>query len=88
VPIRNLIRVLLPRQLFTRNRTETVTAFKSPHLELNYPEAEAEAEEEAEAYGWQPAGTVIPGIGPRWDPWPYIYSMSRLLFSSFVDPPY
>jgi hypothetical protein len=26
-----------------------------------------------EAYCRQSAGTVTPGIGPRWDPWPYIY---------------
>jgi hypothetical protein len=27
----------------------------------------------AGAYCRQSAGTVTPGIGPRWDPWPYIY---------------
>jgi hypothetical protein len=33
------------------------------------------------------AGTVIPGIEPRWDPWPQICSMSRLLlFFFFVVP--
>jgi hypothetical protein len=37
----------------------------------------------AVAYCRQPASTVIPGIKPLWDPWPYICSMSRLLFSSF-----
>jgi hypothetical protein len=45
----------------------------------------------AEAYCWQPAGTLNPGTGPRWDPWPYICSMSRPLFCfvfSFVEPPY
>jgi hypothetical protein len=52
-------------------------------------EAEAEAETEAEAYYRQPAGTLTPGIGPRWDPWPYICSVSRrLFFFHFVDPPY
>jgi hypothetical protein len=35
---------------------------------------------QAEAYCRQPAGTLKPGIGPRWDPWPYICSMSRPLF--------
>jgi hypothetical protein len=34
----------------------------------------------AEAYCRQPAGTLNPGTGPRWDPWPYICSMSRPLF--------
>jgi hypothetical protein len=27
----------------------------------------------AEAYCRKSAGTGTPGIGPRWDPWPYIY---------------
>jgi hypothetical protein len=36
----------------------------------------------------QPASMVTLGIEPRWDPWPYICSASRLLFfSSFVVPP-
>jgi hypothetical protein len=40
------------------------------------------------AYCRQPASTVILGIEPRWDPWPYIFSVSRLLFFfSFVVPP-
>jgi hypothetical protein len=66
--------------------------WNSTHLELNYlnyPEAEAEAE--AEAYCRQQAGTLNPGTGPRWDPWPYICSMSRPLLCfvfPFVDPPY
>jgi hypothetical protein len=34
----------------------------------------------AVAYCRQPASTVTPGIEPCWDPWPYICSMSRLLF--------
>jgi hypothetical protein len=57
---------------------------------LNYSSTEGEAEAEAEAYCWQPAGTLTPGIGHRWDPWPYIYSMSRpfFFFPPFVDPPY
>jgi hypothetical protein len=49
------------------------------------------AEAEAEVYCRKPAGTLTPGIGPRWDPWPYICSMSRALFCfvfPFVDPPY
>jgi hypothetical protein len=29
------------------------------------------------------AGTLTPGIVPRWDPWPYICSMPRPLFFSF-----
>jgi hypothetical protein len=43
----------------------------------------------AVAYCRQPASTVTAGIEPRWDPWPYICSMSRLLFffPSFVVPP-
>jgi hypothetical protein len=51
------------------------------------PEAEAEVEveeeAEAEAYWRQPAGTLKPGIGPRWDPWPYNCTMSRPLFFFF-----
>jgi hypothetical protein len=39
--------------------------------------------EEAEAYCRQPAGTLSPGTGPRWDPWPYICSMSRPLLFLF-----
>jgi hypothetical protein len=45
----------------------------------------------AEAYCRQPAGTLNPGTGPRWNPWPYICSMSRPLLCfviPFVDPPY
>jgi hypothetical protein len=43
----------------------------------------------AVAYCRQPSSTVTLGIGPPWDPWPYICSVSRLLFffSSFVVPP-
>jgi hypothetical protein len=33
----------------------------------------------AEAYCRQSAGTVTPGIRPRWDPWPYICWMLRPL---------
>jgi hypothetical protein len=40
---------------------------------------------EAEAYCRQPAGTLTPGIGPRWDPWPYICSMSRHLSFFFLS---
>jgi hypothetical protein len=40
------------------------------------------SEAEAEAYCRQPAGTLTPGIGPRWDPWPYICSVSIPLFFS------
>jgi hypothetical protein len=61
----------------------------STELLINLTAAEAEAE--AEAYCRQPAGTLTPGIGPRWDSWPYICSMSRPLFCfvfPFVDPPY
>jgi hypothetical protein len=39
----------------------------------------------AVAYCRQPASTVTLGIKPRWDPSPYIYSVSRLFFS-FVVP--
>jgi hypothetical protein len=49
------------------------------------------SEAEAEAYCRQPAGTLKPGIGPRWDPWPYICSMLRPMFCfvfPFVDSPY
>jgi hypothetical protein len=42
----------------------------------------------AVAYCRQPASTVTLGIQPRRDPWPYICSVSRLLFfSSFIVPP-
>jgi hypothetical protein len=51
--------------------------------ELSTELPEAEAETEAEACYRQPAGTLTPGIGPRWDPWPYICSVSRPLFFSF-----
>jgi hypothetical protein len=34
----------------------------------------------AVAYCREPASTVTLGIEPRWDPWPYICSVSRLLF--------
>jgi hypothetical protein len=34
----------------------------------------------AVAYCRQPASTVTLSIEPRWDPWPYICSVSRLLF--------
>jgi hypothetical protein len=43
-----------------------------------------EAEAEADAYFRQPACTLTRGIGPRWDPWPYICSVLRPLFF-FVD---
>jgi hypothetical protein len=33
------------------------------------------AEAEAEAYCRQSAGTLNPGTGPRWDPWPYILAI-------------
>jgi hypothetical protein len=52
---------------------------KAPELSVE-AEAEPKAEAKAEAYCRQPAGTLTPGIGPRWDPWPYICSMSRPLF--------
>jgi hypothetical protein len=48
-----------------------------PFLEQNRAE-----QSRAVAYCRQPASTVTPGIEPRWDPWPYICSMSRLLFFS------
>jgi hypothetical protein len=42
----------------------------------------------AVAYCRQPASMITPGIEPRWDPWPYICSVSRLLFfSSFIGSP-
>jgi hypothetical protein len=34
----------------------------------------------AEAYCRQSAGTVTPGIGPRWDLWPYIYYLYYLYY--------
>jgi hypothetical protein len=46
---------------------------------ISLVEAIAEAEAEAKAYCRQAAGTFTLGIGPRWDPWPYICSMSRPL---------
>jgi hypothetical protein len=42
-----------------------------------------QVEAEAEADYRQPASTLTPGIGPCWDPWPYICSMSRPLFFPF-----
>jgi hypothetical protein len=45
--------------------------------------------EQSSSFCRQPASTVTPGIEPRWDPWPYICSMSTLLFffPSLVVPP-
>jgi hypothetical protein len=41
----------------------------------------------AEAYCRQPASMVTIGIELRWDPWPYICSVSRLwFFCSFILP--
>jgi hypothetical protein len=37
----------------------------------------------AVAYCRQPASTVTLGIEPRWDPWPYICSVSRVFFFFF-----
>jgi hypothetical protein len=46
--------------------------------------ASSEAEQSrAVAYCRQPASTITPVIEPRWDPWPYICSMSNLLFFPF-----
>jgi hypothetical protein len=42
------------------------------------------ASTEAEAYCRQPVNTVTLGIGPRWDPWQYICSISRPLCSFFL----
>jgi hypothetical protein len=42
-------------------------------------DASTAGQSRAEAYCRQPANMVTPGIGPRWDPWPYICSMSRPL---------
>jgi hypothetical protein len=44
-------------------------------LNVNYSE-----QRRVVAYCRQPASTVTLGIEPRWDPWPYISSVSRLLF--------
>jgi hypothetical protein len=43
----------------------------------------------AVSYCRQPASTVMLGIEARWDPWPYIFSVLRLLFffSFIVVPP-
>jgi hypothetical protein len=60
-------------------------------LQLPIPELNSILIVEAEAYCRQPAGTLNPGTGPRWDPWPYICSMSKPLLCfvfPFVDPPY
>jgi hypothetical protein len=38
------------------------------------------SEAEAEAYCRQPTGMLNPGVVARWDPWPYIRSVSRPLF--------
>jgi hypothetical protein len=55
------------------------------HLWINPSRAE---QSRAVAYCRQAASTVILGIEPHWDPWPYICSVSRhLFFSSFFVPP-
>jgi hypothetical protein len=41
---------------------------------------------EAETYCRQPAGTLTPGIAPRWDPWPYIQCQDLCFFFPLVDP--
>jgi hypothetical protein len=55
-----------------------ITDFTSPSLELTRKLASFGTlsetglalidSSEAEAYCWQSAGTVIPGVEPRWDP--------------------
>jgi hypothetical protein len=62
---------------------QATTPLHSTELHSAEAEAEAEAGAEAEAYCRQAAGTLTPGIRPRWDPWPYICSVSRPLFFSF-----
>jgi hypothetical protein len=47
--------------------------------ELNSEQSRAK-QSRAVVYCWQPASTVTPGIEPCWDPWPYICSVSRLLY--------
>jgi hypothetical protein len=49
-----------------------------PHSRRNWT-VRAE-ESRAVAYCRQPVSTVTLGIEPGWDPWPYICSVSRLLF--------
>jgi hypothetical protein len=48
------------------------------HTGMNWTE-----QSRAVVYCRQPASTVTLGIEPRWDPWPYICSVSRLLFFFF-----
>jgi hypothetical protein len=46
------------------------------HSAVSAEQSRAE-QSRAEAYCRQSAGRVNPGIGARWDPWPYICWMSR-----------
>jgi hypothetical protein len=49
------------------------------HWALHESKRRAE-QSKAVAYCRQPASTVTLGIEPRWDPWPYICSVSRHFF--------
>jgi hypothetical protein len=62
------------------NRSSPLTAQQATHSTPLYSTALLTNWAEAEAYCRQPAGTLTPGTGPRWDPWPYICSVSRPLF--------
>jgi hypothetical protein len=71
-------------------RRATVEVFKpdstrgpdlnATHLLTVLAEQSRAEQSRAVAYCRQPASTVTLGIEPRWDPWPYICSVSRLLF--------
>jgi hypothetical protein len=49
-------------------------------VEPDTPRQGRAGQSRAVAYCRQPASTVTLGIEPRWDPWPYICSVSILLF--------
>jgi hypothetical protein len=67
----------------TRRVTVEVSDLASTRVNCQWAE-----QSRAVAYCRQPASTGTLGIEPRWDPWPYICSVSRhLFFSSFVVPP-
>jgi hypothetical protein len=55
-----------------------------PHGETPPTHSELRIEQSrAVSYCRKPASTVTPGVEPRWDPWPYICSVSRLLLFFF-----
>jgi hypothetical protein len=84
--LNNLTRQYSILDIFTYSHFEILLANCMPPHSLRNWNVKAE-QSRAVAYCRQPASKVTPGIEPRWDPWPYICSVSRLLFfSSFVVP--